>query len=432
MLNRTISSVALVLAAAGSTLAQPAAPGVSPAPVQSAPAVLPPGAAPAPVTPDACNPLPGACGPAGVSPADGMFAQPDGGPRVWGSAEYLLWRLSGYDVPPLVTTGPARFPVGFLGSPGTQVLFGGSSLGDEWYSGLRLTGGVWLGDCRRIGVEGDFFFLAEQNAGASFSLPVLARPFTNANTGGPFSEFAGFPGIATGRVAIDAPTELWGAGLRLRRPLCCGCWGRVDLLGGFQFLSLEESLTVSESATFLPGGPFPGLSGRTFQVTDRFATENRFYGGQAGVDARFFRGNWLINLRALVALGTTYQEVDIQGSQVVTDAAGRVTTFPGGLLALPGANIGRVEDDEFTVVPQVGVNLGYRITERITLFGGYSFLYWSSVVRPGDQIDPVLDVNRIPNFVTDPTPVIPPRPANPFKRSDLWVHGLNFGVALNW
>jgi hypothetical protein len=46
-------------------------------------------------------------------------------------------------------------------------------------------------------------------------------------------------------------------------------------------------------------------------------------------------------------MGITHQEVDIQGSQVVTDPAGRVTTFQGGLLALPGANIGRVERDVF-------------------------------------------------------------------------------------
>src|SRR6478672_1225825 len=28
------------------------------------------------------------------------------GPRLWGSAEFLLWRVKGYGAPPLVTTGP--------------------------------------------------------------------------------------------------------------------------------------------------------------------------------------------------------------------------------------------------------------------------------------------------------------------------------------
>jgi hypothetical protein len=284
-------------------------------------------------------------------------------------------------------------------------------------------------------VEADYFFLGQQNAGANFNsgtTPVLARPFTIANTGAPFSEFASFPGISTGGIAISAPANLWGAGARVRHPLCCGCDWNMDLLAGFQFLSLNESLTITESAVFPPGGPFPALAGRSFVATDRFATENRFYGGQVGIDSWARRGNWLVGLRALVALGSTHQVVDIQGSQRATDLAGRVSTFQGGLLALPGANIGRVERDDFTVVPQVGLNLGYQVTERITLFAGYSFLYWSSVVRPGDQIDPVLDVNRIPNFVTNPSPVVPPRPTNPFKQSDLWLHGVNLGVAVNW
>jgi hypothetical protein len=339
-------------------------------------------------------------------------------------------------VPPLVTTGPAQFPVGFLGNPGTQVLFGGSSLETGSFPGGRFMAGVWFGECLRLGVEADYFFLSEQSTGATFSsgtFPVLARPFTNANTGGQFSEFGAFPGIATGDLAIDATAELWGAGVRLRRPIGCtsGC-RRVDLLAGFQYLTLRESLTVTESPTFLPGGPFPDLSGRSFVVVDRFATRNQFYGGQLGFDARFRRGNWLIDLRALVGIGTTHQEVDIQGWQRVTDPAGGVTLYQGGLLALPGTNIGRVTRSDFSVVPQVGLNLGYQITSRIAVFAGYTFLYWSSVVRPGDQIDTVVDVTRVPNFITNATPVTPPRPINPFKRSDFWAHGVNFGIGVNW
>ena len=124
-------------------------------------------------------------------------------------------------------------------------------------------------------------------------------------------------------------------------------------MAGFQFLELRESLTIVETANFLPGGPFPTLAGRSFVATDRFATRNDFYGGQLGIDAKFNRGNWLLNLRALVGLGTTHQVVDIQGSQRVVDAAGVVTNFQGGLLALPGANIGRVSHNDLSVVPQL-------------------------------------------------------------------------------
>ena len=407
------------------------------------PGMVPPAAtSPAPVMPGAPGAVP--CDPCaapgcGIGPGgtlNGLWGGPTGtDSRIWGSAEYLLWHLSGYNVPPLVTTGPAQFPVGFLGNPGTQVLFGGSSLNPAWYSGMRFTLGAWLDDCRTCGAEAYYFFLGRQNLGTNFNsaaTPVLARPFTNANTGGQFSEFAAFPGASTGGIGISAPTNFWGAGALLRKPLCCGCSYSVDMLGGFQFLNLDESLTVTEASTFPASSPFPALAGKSFLVTDRFATENRFYGGQVGLDSWVRRGRLLAGIFATVGLGSTHQVVDIQGSQRVTNLAGQVTNFQGGLLALPGANIGRVEHDAFSVVPQVGLNLGYQVTDRITIFGGYSFLFWTNVVRPGDQIDPVLDINRIPNFVTNPNPVNPPRPANPFKQTDLWVHGLNVGVALNW
>jgi hypothetical protein len=233
-------------------------------------------------------------------------------------------------------------------------------------------------------------------------------------------------------MAIDTTAELWGAGVRFRGPLLKRCRGGIDFLAGFQFLSLEESLTITETPTFLAGGPFPTLSGLSFVAVDRFGTSNQFYGGQLGIAARHNRGRWLVDLRALIGLGSTHQEVDIQGGQRVIDSTGAVTLFQGGLLALPGANIGRYSRDVFSVVPQVGLNLGYHVTDRLSVFAGYTFLYWSNVVRPGDQIDPVLDVTRIPNFITTASPMNPTRPVNPFKSSDLWVHGVSFGMGLNW
>lgn len=412
-------------------ISQPLPPLPPPALAQAAAVEAP---CPAVIAPPVCPPQPVCSEPRPRLPAR-FFERERQGPRLWGSAEFLLWNVSDYAAPPLVTTGPAQFPVGFLGNPGTQVLFGGSSLNSGVFPGGRFMAGIWFGECVRLGLETDYFFLAEQSASTAFNsdvYPVLARPFTNANTGGQFSEFGAFPGIATGGMAIDTTAELWGAGVRLRRPLWEECRGGIDLLAGFQYLSLEESLTITETPTFLAGGPFPSLSGLSFVAVDRFATCNQFFGGQLGIAARYRRGNWLIDLRALVGIGTTHQEVDIQGGQRVTNAAGGVTLHQGGLLALPGSNIGRVSRDAFTIVPQVGLNLGYQVTERVSVFAGYTFLYWSNVVRPGDQIDPVLDVTRIPNFLTNAAPINPPRPVNPFKSTDFWAHGVNFGLGLNW
>src|SRR5262245_54300916 len=55
--------------------------------------------------------------------------------RLWVGADYLLWRVRGDSLPPLVTTSPPGTPAdqaGVLSTPGTTVLFGGSAVNDDW------------------------------------------------------------------------------------------------------------------------------------------------------------------------------------------------------------------------------------------------------------------------------------------------------------
>ena len=88
----------------------------------------------------------------------------------------------------------------------------------------------------------------------------------------------------------------------------------------------------------------------------------------------------------------------------------------------------RATRDAFAVVPEVGVNVGYQITESLRLFAGYSFIGWSDVARPGDQIDVGLNPNLIPTSATFGAPGGPPRPALAVQRTDFWAQGVNFGV----
>jgi hypothetical protein len=61
---------------------------------------------------------------------------------------------------------------------------------------------------------------------------------------------------------------------------------------------------------------------------------------------------------------------------------------------------------------------------------GYSLIYWSRVVRPGDQID--LDVN--PDYLPPATTPVtgPARPRFVFRESDFWAQGLSVGGDLRW
>jgi hypothetical protein len=105
-------------------------------------------------------------------------------------------------------------------------------------------------------------------------------------------------------------------------------------------------------------------------------------------------------------------------------------TFRGGLLAA-GPNLGTFTRDQFSVVPEVTVNLGFRVTPNLKAYVGYNFLYWSNVIRPGDQIDGVVDLSFVPNGpVVQPSGLNRPRP--PFKQSDLWITGIQFGLEGRW
>jgi hypothetical protein len=386
---------------------------------------LPPSGDPA-CGPDAC--CPDACCGGACPPCEGDSRC---GNRVYGSAEYLLWWIRDSKVPVLATTGP-----------GGAILFGGDSIDNEERSGGRFTAGYWFDCCQTNAIEGSFFFLGERSVNFTSSLPSLARPFFNAATGMVDVEATSVPGALRGTININMPSRLWGAELDWRHNLCCGCWYRVDLLAGFRYVDLKEGLHIMEEVTVLPGATtmfpnFPFPAGTVALLSDRFDTRNQFYGGQVGLDTELRRGRWTLDLTTKVALGDTHQVVDIGGNTAFLPPGGRPMVFTGGLLAL-SSNIGHFERDRFSVVPEAGVTLGYQLTDAVRLFAGYNFLFWSNVVRPGEQIDPVLNPRLIPNFCKLQPSQCPPnnvtlaRPMFQFRETSFWAQGLTAGVELKY
>ena len=73
-------------------------------------------------------------------------------------------------------------------------------------------------------------------------------------------------------------------------------------------------------------------------------------------------------------------------------------------------------------------NIGYQLTPQIKLFAGYSLLWFSTVARAGEQIDPVGNTTVFPILSGNGPLVGPARPAFRFVESDFWAQGLNFGV----
>jgi hypothetical protein len=371
------------------------------------------------------------------------------------TAEYLLWWTRAANGPPLLTTSPPNGANGVPGAlPGSTILLSAGDVGDTFRDGVRFGLTYWLDDCASYGFDGRIFYTWDRTdrfeANSNKFPNGLFRPFFIANpvvAGGPpvgeFREVVTAPGETTGRFSAENRSRFWGAEANYRdNVLCrCGCeWMlRADLLAGFRYLNLEESLTLIEDVTRLTVNPMFPDEGPGTRVVNResFATQNDFYGGQLGTAVEFRRNRLSLDFRGSVALGSTHQRLDIDGAQVRTlSPSGQVLVLPGGLLALPGANIGNFTRNVFSVVPEAGLNVGYQVTDHLKAFVGYNFLYWSNVIRPGDQIDRVLDVNRIPRFVNLPAgtipPVFPPRPAPLFRDTDFWAQGVNLGLEYRW
>jgi hypothetical protein len=357
----------------------------------------------------------------------------------WVSLEYLMWTQSGMDLPPLVTrsnTGTSRANAGVLGLNSTDILFGGDEVLDDNFSGGRLRFGFWLDKCQTWGIGAEYFELGRESE--SFSQrstgnPILARPFFNTLTGREDAELVSFPSVVTGEVSARATSQLVGAGVHLVHQFHCssGCaptlfcgkamvQSRTDFLFGYRYLQLDESVQVTEDListdTTDPGA---------FLINDRFETRNQFNGFDMGIMHNRRRGLWSLDLLAKLAIGNTRQTVDIDGSTRIDGGAPLV----GGLLAQT-SNIGTYNRDRFTILPELGVTAGYHLTPNFKLTAGYSMIFWSNVVRPGDHID--LDIN--PNFL--PPPAVPftgaNRPGFRFDDSNYYVHGLNLGAAMTW
>jgi hypothetical protein len=102
------------------------------------------------------------------------------------------------------------------------------------------------------------------------------------------------------------------------------------------------------------------------------------------------------------------------------------------LLAL-SSNIGHYSRDQFSVVPEVDVNVGYQVTNHLRFFVGYTFLYWSGVERPADAINLLANSTRVPTAsFFGIAPSGPPAPLFSFHNSDFWAQGINLGIQLRF
>jgi len=383
----------------------------------------------------------------------------------WLKGEYLLWWIKDSHIPALITTGVpgATALPGVLGQPDTTVLFGGSDVDNQMREGGRFSGGFWLDNCHTIGLEGSYFFLGSRSVrfdGASngaLGSALIARPFFDVISGIQNAQLVAFPGIASGEIHLTSSSRLQGAELNiLCMPCCdacaeqacpfedtakhnsfcstcCGCNYWVSLLSGFRYLQLDEGLGITEISRVNPALPAgnPLFGGSTIAAADQFDTHNYFYGAQIGAQAEVCWRRVFVNVLGKVALGATHEVVDVHGATVIISPAGPTVTTPAGFLASE-SNGGHFTRDVFAVVPELGITVCYQITKQLRASVGYTFLYCSSVLRPGDQVDVGLSGTQLPTDTRFNPQAGPARPAVLLRDTDFWAQGINFGLEFRY
>jgi hypothetical protein len=347
--------------------------------------------------------------------------------RFYGRAEYLYWWTKDSPQPtPLVSNG-------FLSDPDTQVLMGGKDVDFGHHSGARFTLGYWLSPSWALEASG--FYLPKSterrsiaSSGAPGSLDLVVPFFDITRNSEAFSDVSS-AGSFSGVASQEMTQRLWGAEgnavMRLGNPGPLS----LELLGGFRYLNLSEKFSFLTSSPDLPPGPTT-----VFLTEDVFDASNDFYGGQLGVRGRYQAGRFMADASVKVALGVMRQHVDVSGG-LTTNFFNppTVQAFAGGLFAQP-SNIGSHRRDQFAVVPEAGLNVGFKVTDWMSIIAGYTFLYASHVVRPGNQVDRVINPSQSPAIsLTTPSPLVgAPRPEFKFKTTDFWAHGLNMGLAFSF
>ena len=279
-------------------------------------------------------------------------------------------------------------------------------------------------------------------AHSSTGNPILARPFFNVQTNQQASELAAYPGIAEGTVSAEARDYFHSAGVTLSYNVCSGnsCGGcdscddacrrrllpavlfccRTDLLLGFRYYNLSDRVSVHETVRDV--NPDSPAIDTVFDINDSFSRRNDFYGADVGLRTKIFRGRLSLDLLTKVAIGNNHETVMINGQTTMTAPSQPTQTYGSGILAGP-TNTGTFQRDVFTMIPQLGVELGFQVTCHLRAYVGYNVLYWGCVSRAADQIDLNLDPRNFPPAVEGGLPF----PAFAGRTDCFWAQGVNVG-----
>jgi hypothetical protein len=341
--------------------------------------------------------------------------------------DYLNWYLRRLRVPALLTVGPAGSS-GIPGDEGVNVIRGDDRMESrhDRYVGIRSIADYWFGDERTWALQADIFFLERDSThftAQSSLAPTLAIPFFGVRAQQELAYVVnGFNPQSCnvgGGTTIYSRMELFGQEANMLLNLCRSPCFEWNLLAGGRFLQLRERLDLTSSSRVQPDqAPLLGLE-------DHFQTFDKFYGGQVGTIGTWKRGRWSVEGKAAVALGADEEIIRNKGTRIFQISQERqVQNY--GLFVQP-SNSGEFDRTSFNVVTELRLNVGFELTQHISIRGGYTLLTWNGPVRPGDQVVGVNQSQTRPQGLQGPLAPLPQ-----FREDFFFAHGANVGLEFRW
>jgi hypothetical protein len=200
----------------------------------------------------------------------------------------------------------------------------------------------------------------------------------------------------------------------------------LDVFTGFRYLRLSEALDLLGTESSVNNQGFGFSVGTLSSFSDR----NNFYGWQFGTEGELTWGRWFVDLRGKLGLGENHQSVSIDGTTAGT-FQGQAQSASVGPFAFP-SDLGHYSRETLSFVPEAGIDVGYQLTRHLRAKAGYTFIYWTDVVRPGDQIDPAMNNSLVPVPFGIGNPAGPARPSFSFKETDFWAQGVSLGFEFRY
>lgn len=231
---------------------------------------------------------------------------------------------------------------------------------------------------------------------------------------------------------------------------------------GFRYFQFNESMTVNSNYTISQITVNTALGQTTPDQIQRLVTDfssyqqinsnssdyikvyNHFYGPQIGINSFFRYNNFSVDCNGKLGIGVLHQVANIDAvtnqTFVIKNSDGittNVRTSPSraGLLYSP-YDVGRHSRNQFGLLPELNVKLGYRIFEKLKITAGYDFLLLANSLRASNQSQLIPYTTQMNysglNVQQQSSTQSIQIPAFTYNNSTLIINGISFGAQLDF